>query len=103
MKSLFIEMRRGELVVACGTAFLVANDRQSHCTLITARHNVTGRHQDTHECLSKTGAMPQSIVVYFHKAGDAIGEWKPVTLPLYGPDGTPVWFEHPRLGESADV
>jgi hypothetical protein len=40
MKSLFIEMRTGELVLASGTAFLVANDCQSHCTLITARHNV---------------------------------------------------------------
>jgi hypothetical protein len=103
MKSLFVEMRTGELVLASGTAILVANDRESHCALVTARHNVTGRHQDTQECLSKTGAIPDSIVIYFHKAGDSIGEWIPITLPLCRPDGTPVWFEHPKLGAAADV
>jgi hypothetical protein len=103
MKSLFIEIRTGELVIASGTAFLVANDLQSYCALVTARHNVTGRHQDTQACLSKTGAIPDSIVVHFHKASDSIGEWKPVALPLYRPDGRPFWFEHPRLGAAADV
>jgi hypothetical protein len=103
MKSLFIEMRTGEVAIATGTAFLIANDRQSHCTLVTARHNVTGRHQDTHECLSKTAAIPDALVVYFHKTGDSIGEWKAVTLPIYRPDGTPLWVEHPRLGAAADV
>jgi hypothetical protein len=62
-----------------------------------------GRHQDTHECLSKTAAIPDALVVYFHKTGDSIGEWKPVTLPIYRPDGTPLWVEHPRLGGAADV
>lgn len=103
MKSLFIEMYFGETLLSSGTAFLAANDQQSHCALITNRHNVTGRHQDTGVCLSKTAAIPDHIVIYFHKNGDHIGEWKPIKLPLYRPDGSPFWIEHPRLGSKADA
>jgi hypothetical protein len=35
LKSLFIELRKDERTLACGTAFLAAIDRQSHCALIT--------------------------------------------------------------------
>ncbi|KIU52349.1 MULTISPECIES: trypsin-like peptidase domain-containing protein [Bradyrhizobium] len=102
MKSLFIEMRRGDMVLATGTGFLVANDRESHCAFVTARHNVTGRHQDTGQCLSAYGAIPDAITIYFHKGNESIGAWTPITLPLYR-DGSPWWFEHPVLGDKADV
>lgn len=103
MKSLFIEMYFGETLLSTGTAFLAANDQQSHCVLITNRHNVTGRRQDTGGCISKTAAIPDNIVIYFHKNGPDIGEWKPIKLPLYRPDDSPYWIEHPRLGDKADV
>lgn len=103
MKSLFIEMYFGETLLSSGTAFLAANDQQSHCALITNRHNVTGRRQDTGACLSKTAAIPDSIVIYFHKNVDRTDEWKPIRLPLYRPDDSPYWIEHPRLGSKADV
>jgi len=107
-KSLFIEMYFGETLLSSGTAFLAANDRESHCALITNRHNVTGRHQDTGECLdSKYAAIPDSIVIHFHKNIEdpvCIGEeWKEVRLPLYRDDGTPYWIEHPHMGENADI
>lgn len=103
MKSLFIEMYFGETLLSSGTAFLAANDQQSHCALITNRHNVTGRRQDTGACLSKTAAIPDNIVIYFHKNGDRIDEWIPIRLQLYRSDGSPFWIEHPRLGSKADV
>lgn len=103
MKSLFIEMYFGETLLSSGTAFLAANDQQSHCALITNRHNVTGRRQDTGACLSKTAAIPDNIVIYFHKNGERIDEWTPIKLPLYRPDHSPFWIEHPRLGSKADV
>jgi len=102
-KSLFIEMRLGETTLATGTAILAANDQQSHCALITTRHNVTGRHQETGQCLHKTGAIPDNIVIHFHKNATEIGEWKEVTLPLYKPDGSQWWIEHPHLGAAVDV
>jgi hypothetical protein len=103
LKSLLIELRFGEKVLGSGTAFLAANDHQSHCALITNRHNVTGRHHDTGACLHTQGGIPDNIVIHFHKSGPDIGEWKPITLPLYRKDGTPYWIEHPRMGPSADL
>jgi len=103
LKSLYIEMYFGDTLLSSGTAFLVANDRESHCTLVTNRHNVTGRNQETGECLSANGGIPDNIVVYFHKNPLEAGQWKKIKRPLYQPDGTPWWIEHPTLGASADV
>lgn len=102
MKSLFIEMYFDDQKLSSGTAFLAANDTSSHCALITNRHNVTGRNQDTDECLSKLCATPNYIVIHFHK-GDSLGEWHKVKLPLYRDNGTPYWIEDPILGAKADV
>lgn len=104
LKSLYIEMYFGGTLLSSGTAFLVANDQSSHCALITNRHNVTGRHQETGECLDrKHCATPDNIHIYFHKPPLDLGEWHCVKLPLYKGDGTPWWIEHPRFGELADV
>lgn len=103
LKSLFIEMFFDEQLLSTGTATLVSNDRDSHCTLITNRHNVTGRHQDTGKCLSKTLGVPNKIVIHFHKPGKDIGNWKKIELPLYREDGSPFWIEHPALGADADI
>ena len=70
LKSLFIEMNFQDTLLSSATATLVAEDRESHCTLITARHNVTGRHQDTGECLNKQAALPDSVTIYFHSGED---------------------------------
>ena len=106
-KSLYIEMYFGEVLLSSGTAFLAANDRESHCTLITNRHNVTGRNQETGKCISPHAAVPDNIVIHFHKRiknfEDIGKEWVEIKLPLYRNDGTPYWIEHPRLGGGADV
>lgn len=102
MKSLYIELHRDDRKLGSGTATLVANDQSSHCALITNRHLVTGRHQDTAEVLHSSGATPNSVVIHFH-AGKLPGEWKPISLPLFRDDGTPWWIEHPRLGAKADI
>ncbi len=39
-KSLYIEMYFDETLLSSGTAILAANNRESHCALITNRHNV---------------------------------------------------------------
>ncbi|TAM50812.1 MAG: serine protease [Nevskiaceae bacterium] len=104
LKSLYIEMYFGDTLLSSGTAFLVANDQSSHCTLITNRHNVTGRHQETDECLDKKYcATPNNIKIYFHKHPLDLGEWHCVKLPLYNEDRSQRWIEHPRFGASTDV
>jgi len=88
LKSLFVELRFGETVLGNATAFLAANDQKSHCALITNRHVVTGRHQDTGECLHSRGGIPDNIVIHFHKQGSQLGEWLPIKLPLFRPNGS---------------
>ena len=103
-KSLFIEMNRSDTLLATGTATLVANNQNSHCTLVTARHNVTGRHHETGECLHSQAAVPDNIVIYFHESTDVLGEkWKKIKLPLYKDGGIPWWIEHPVMGAAADI
>lgn len=104
LKSLFIEMYFGETLLSTGTAVLAAINKNSRCAVITNRHNVTGRHQETGQCLSKTLGIPDSIVIYLHRSGKNLGEWLKLKLPLYNTkDQTPCWIEHPTLGSSADV
>ena len=103
-KSLFVEMYFQDTLLGSGTATLVANDRESHCVLVTARHNVTGRHQDTGKCLSKHAAIPDSTLIYFPETEELVGsQWKQISLPLYRDDGSPYWIEHPGLGANADI
>ena len=61
LKSLYIEMYFGDTLLSSGTAFLVANDQSSHCALITNRHNVTGRHQETGNVWTESTAPLQTI------------------------------------------
>lgn len=103
LKSVFVEMRFGGIILSTGTATLVAKNRSSRCAIITNRHNVTGRHQKTGECLSKTLGTPDNIVVYLHRSNPNIGEWRELKLPLYRENGEPFWIEHPVLGADADL
>lgn len=103
LKTVFIEIRFGSQKLATGTATLVSNTRDSHCALITNRHNVTGRNQETGDCLSPHLGVPDNLVIHFHRPGKNIGSWKTVELPLYRDDGSPFWIEHPALGCAADI
>ena len=103
LKSLFIEMRFQDTLLSSATATLVANRRDSHCAVVTARHNVTGRHQETGECLHPQAAVPDRVTIYFHSGEDPGSTWVPIELPLYRDDGTPFWIEHPALSSSADI
>lgn len=103
VKSLYIESYFGDQLLSSATCFLLARTRDSHCVVLTNRHVVTGRHQETDACLDKRGGVPDAVVIYFSKEGASLREWKPIRLPLYRPDGSRYWIEHPRLGASADV
>jgi len=97
--SLFIEMKFRDQVLATGTAFVAKGAHGS--LLFTNRHNVTGRHQDTGECLSSTGGVPDRLVIYHNRAG-SLGQWTPVEEMLFE-GNIPRWREHPTLGPKADL
>lgn len=98
VQSLLIQMRFNGQLLSTGTAFVVQVASGSY--LVTNRHNVTGRHQDTGEPLSNTGGIPNEIVVV-HNCNGYLGQWEPRIEALYA-DEAPRWLEHPVLGARAD-
>lgn len=100
----------GELLqVGVGTGFLF--DWKGRPYLVTNRHNLTGRRQDTGELMSKsTGAVPDTVLIHHNvlptvgpNPGQVAFGWQPTPEPLYGPGGARAWFEDPVWGERIDV
>lgn len=98
VQSLLIEMQFNGQKLATGTAFVVQTAKGPH--LITNRHNVTGRSQDTGQPLSKTGGIPNQLVIVHNQKGK-LGNWLP-RLESLEVGGAPRWVEHPTLGPLAD-
>lgn len=99
VQSLIIEMRFNGQVLSTGTAFVVSTSKGP--ILLTNRHNITGRHQETNEPLSKTGGIPNEIFIVHNKKG-ALGQWIGVIEPILDLYNNPMWTEHPTLGKTAD-
>lgn len=101
-QSLLIRMFFNDQELSTGTAFVVENEGNKY--LITNRHNVTGRNQDTEAPLSKTSGIPNKIVILHNvKAGrDDLLRWEPREEPILDHDGNALWYEHPVLGSKAD-
>jgi trypsin-like peptidase len=88
-------------VLPTATGFIV--DTRAGPVLVTNRHVVTGRRQDTGKPLSEeTGALPTDLTVHFRRQG-APWHLEARTLPLLDQDGSPLWREHPELGARADI
>ncbi|WP_373994399.1 trypsin-like peptidase domain-containing protein [Duganella sp. CF458] len=87
------------MTLSTGTGFVV--DTPVGPALMTNRHNVTGRNNDTGVLLSpQTGAVPDELLIRHNKLG-SIGQTVQIVEPLYK-DDVPLWVEHPRLGGKAD-
>ena len=99
-QSLFVEVLALGQPISTATAFVGKAD-VGRALLLTNRHVVTGRHQDTGQMLSSTGAIPDELRIW-PNARTELGQFVPVHMPLLT-DGQPNWFEHPTLGEHADL
>jgi len=98
IRSLFVEMTFQDTVLSKGTAFILDTKDGPH--LITNRHNVTGRHQETGAPLSATCGIPDAIVIT-HNSIKGIGQYIKKKEPLYNGE-EPLWIEHPTLKGRAD-
>lgn len=99
VQSLLLQMRVDGTPLATGTGFVLLAPMAGP-VLITNRHNVTGRSQDTGRPLSTTGGLPNEVVIV-HNRKNALGQWVERVETLYS--GTdPRWHEHPTLGSKAD-
>lgn len=92
-----LQMRFDGTELSVGTGFI--STAAAGPLLITARHNLTGRHQDTGVCLSKHGGVPNEVLIR-HNASEILNYIELVEPVL--DDSTPLWHEHPSLGTSAD-
>ncbi|NEI50504.1 serine protease [Rhizobium leguminosarum] len=99
LKSLFLEMSVNGNRLSSGTGFICTSPIGP--VLITNRHNVTGRHQDTGQPLSSTGGVPDKISIRHNRLGHT-GETLLKDEALFDPEGEPRWIEHPTLGAGAD-
>lgn len=96
--SLLIQMQFDGQPLATGTAFVAMTGRGP--VLLTNRHNVRGRHQETDQPLSQSGGIPNELLIV-HNRLNQLGEWVGRIEPLYDGD-RPRWAEHPDLGGKAD-
>ena len=98
VQSLFIQMQFNGQALATGTSFVCPS--KAGPVLLTNRHNVTGRHQETDEPLSKTGGIPNDLLI-LHNRKDRLGQWVGRVEPLLK-GVSPLSTEHPKLGTKAD-
>lgn len=98
-QSLFLRFRFGETILATGTGFLVPTN--VGLGLVTARHNLTGIHQHTGDCLHRLGGIPDNVEI-FH-TGPAPISWINKVERLKSDSDEPLWIEHPQLRDKCDV
>jgi hypothetical protein len=96
--SLFIVMRFNDKLLATGTGFVAQSPKGP--VLITNRHNVTGRDQNSNQPISSTGGVPNTITIMHNQKGK-LGWWVNRAEPLFNEE-RPLWHEHPKLGSKAD-
>lgn len=92
-QSLFVTCCFNEIEVGQGTAFVAKGPRGSNF-LLTNRHVVTGRDNDTGKVLHAQAAIPRTLKV-MHNAVEGVGTFVERTVPLYGEGDAPLWIEHP--------
>lgn len=100
VQALLINMLFNNRRIGSATAFVVQGLKGP--LLITNRHNVTGRHQETGEPLDRVNsAIPNGLEVMQPVKGK-LGSWQSVKEELFKSEGTPRWHEHPTFGARAD-
>lgn len=99
VQSLIIEMTFSGQALSTGTAFVVNGSNGP--LLLTNRHNVTGRHQETGQPLSSTGGIPNEIAI-IHNRKNQLGQWVVRVEKILDENDQPLWHEHPMFGSQAD-
>lgn len=103
IRSLYLELHAPTGAVLSGaTGFLVHGPGDAPY-LVTNRHVVTGRHQDTARPISLTAATPETVTIYFNARGRVGRSWVGAEMPLYTKTRQPVWLEHSLFGSAIDV
>ena len=98
-QSLLLEVRGNGQSLGTATGFLVKEKDRTF--LITNRHVVTGRDQNTGKPIHPSCGIPDEVLIYQNKLRHLAHKvLKRESLFLFD---SPRWFEHPALGHRADV
>lgn len=97
LQSLLIFIGYSGQPLGSGTAFVYSGTTRSY--LITNRHNVTGRNQDTNLLMNSLAVEPNELGIVHNL--ERIGTWNTFVEPLYAADGTRLWIEHPVSGHAS--
>lgn len=101
-KPVFIKCFYNETQLSTATGFRVNKNGKNF--LITNWHVVSGRHLITHECLSKTAAVPNKLVLNYRvQTQNGNYKWKEKIINLYDDNENHLWIEHPEFGSNVDV
>lgn len=95
------------LSLGTATGFLYKKDNIIY--LITNRHVVTGKDNDSHKYINSLAQMPSDILIqniwqYSDVSKKSLNNKRHVSLQLYDEDDNkPIWLIHPKYGEHIDV
>lgn len=102
VRSLYITVFFNDTKLASATGFLVNKDDVIY--LITNRHVVTGRHNETNKCLDEiNGGIPNKLKVWLPSEIDKGYGWRNIDIDLYDSEENKTWLEHPTYREKVDV
>ena len=89
IKSIYLEVCFDNQNLATATGFLVKNNNDIY--LITNRHVVTGRNNETNECLDKKySAIPNKLNIWFPYLENNYYVWKNISWDLYDKEENPI-------------
>jgi S1-C subfamily serine protease len=100
IQSLLLQPRVGTTILGSATGFVVSRSDRHY--LITNRHVVRGRHNDTDEFLHPSGAVPDNVIIW-HNSRGKLGTWLPKEERLLDVTGRSLWLEHAVYGGRVDV
>ena len=101
VKSIYVSIMYNDINLATATGFLIT--RNNNIYLVTNRHVVTGRNNQTNECLDPNAAIPNKIKAWIPFRENEKYKWIEKTCDLYDKDELPMWFEHPLYQNRVDV
>lgn len=101
LKSLYLESKYNDLVIARATGFIIEHNNKFY--LITNRHVVTGKNNQTNECMDRMGALPNKIRVVIPIIEENGARWTSMDVDLYDENEEKKWLEHPTFEGNVDV
>lgn len=105
VQSLMIKLYFNDTLLSRATGFLV-KAREGEYVLVTNRHNLTGRHQETLRPIDNESAAIPNHIEILHHLKNQLGSWRSCKQPLYkDPEAfkEPLWVEHTTFGKDVDV